>query len=1343
MQKSPATAEPKVDLQELFGGILNPKKKVPVNVAIGLTSETAIPAPSVTSPDQLQAVQAQAAAHAALSGDAAASTASTSSAAPVEHKLRQLTDTDTQFLLRTVDQELDQAVLSAQSFCHELGLNPEQTESILEMVRRLNISSTKARQAQSDLDIQQQSTNAVKDRLSKAKAALAATRGGVVEASLSPVAQDATTFAYPQAVTLGEGPQGSISEGYTLPTPEERAAHVMEQVRAQQAQAQVQSPSQAQDTVAFDPNVGAGAVTVEEFSSTPQGQDGYDGPAGVELNRKKVDPKSRLNSSSQYERLEQIRTGAAGLKTQQLGQQTQDLMNKQRQVMADTIADINNVLPTAFDFLKTLPKAAANVNVNMFNNAAQNTQEAMNQLSPTVAGLQNINDSKAIAAAQQQQQAQAQAQSENNAGSAANELILESQTTTGYSLNDPRHLGAQAAASLSLADNEQAPLPEISAPQAQAQELASETNRATLETVPQDKSLFLEAVDNSARTSSSPASKVANNVLSAAAASLDGDDLASAAHADAVPSDVSQTDAGSADKEPTDEDHVGDQIVTVNEKHSESEAISLSLSADAHTAINLSPISLGVGSSGVRSDHAARALDSMVSSLRASEGYSGEADLADIMGTSSDFVSPDSFDSAADNINVSLEVENATTATTTTAAAAAAAVSADTATATVTESTGVATTKVDASVSAAAVQDDIAPWEGDDRFNQEGSALDHAAPLETQEDTSAAAVVIEEQIAPVATSNPDRCAVTLPNSPAAGEQGGVVTSASEFADTVVNLPQQSSDQGILKPNEPMRRVDGSVDNSAEKQKIAQAAQVFEQLGQLQRGALSDAQREQLQKQQENAAHSFLDSFESSLNKEQEIIKDHIPFAQWNPNVTKNFVQDLHDVGIHIDVSSAKHEKLSVVGNNGATSSSVSAPKIFSVPLNTKVGETIGWNDLASKISKDHEIKDSYHKAKAHGDEMVAQYLAQGIDYTKSLLDLPSQPDKVTAVAADTDAPAQAPVPMPEATPAPVQMAAHEVSVPATAPATAPASALAPVQMPSAEMVPPAVVPVPVPAPAPVAPVAAPAPAPAPAPVAEMSSDRPDYIAATDDFYSEGYADVGADFSMSDSDDDDDTSGGFGNVGIDIDAAFGGSSEVESEGEDPFATPKWGGYGSEAAPSPQLPAIAYDAHGMRIPGKVRVVTDDFLSEVEKTDDWYQLILKVFPEKTGIAFATLSNVERIIDSNDPYFWHLRVSQNDDVSETIPNFWDQQVRIPLEQYLGHPLRLDIVKDRETPKGSPQILARACELNAIEKARKHMRKVKGLEILLRNLNEDLSHLSIELYRDYHPEKTQLPHKK
>lgn len=238
--------------------------------------------------------------------------------------------------------------------------------------------------------------------------------------------------------------------------------------------------------------------------------------------------------------------------------------------------------------------------------------------------------------------------------------------------------------------------------------------------------------------------------------------------------------------------------------------------------------------------------------------------------------------------------------------------------------------------------------------------------------------------------------------------------------------------------------------------------------------------------------------------------------------------------------------------------------------------------------------------------------------------------------------------------------------------------------------------------------------------------RPDYIAADDDFYessaSINMAAVAAASNMGSDDDyfDDAT------FGVD-----GGGASMDMGPMFDAAEAALDSYGAALTPTEvvgsNMPAVPTKAHSFKMPGKRLMVEDDFLETLESKDPWYAFLKRVYPEG-GPYFSILTGAERRIDPNDENHWFLVLDEKSDWGYIAHNFWDD-TRQRFESELGHAIALDVVTEPQIPRGAPIIEARFALQEAIAKERQNLTKLDGLSKLMRMIGEDIANASIELY--------------
>lgn len=244
-------------------------------------------------------------------------------------------------------------------------------------------------------------------------------------------------------------------------------------------------------------------------------------------------------------------------------------------------------------------------------------------------------------------------------------------------------------------------------------------------------------------------------------------------------------------------------------------------------------------------------------------------------------------------------------------------------------------------------------------------------------------------------------------------------------------------------------------------------------------------------------------------------------------------------------------------------------------------------------------------------------------------------------------------------------------------------------------------------------------------------ERPDYIAADDDYYSSDVSfnaaamqQLANEAGAGDDDYIDDVcfAGGDGDMG------GGGSmppmfdaAEAALDAYDSDITPTEV-VGSNLPATPAKKAPAFKRKGMRL-----VVEDDFLVTLDTVDPWFSFLKKVYPDG-GLFFSVLTGCERRIDPNDEKHWTIIIDQSADWGYISHNFWED-TRKRFEDVLGHELSIDTVTEPQVPRGAPIIEARFAMQNAIAKERQSLGKLDGLSKLMRMVNEDIANTDIELY--------------
>ena len=238
--------------------------------------------------------------------------------------------------------------------------------------------------------------------------------------------------------------------------------------------------------------------------------------------------------------------------------------------------------------------------------------------------------------------------------------------------------------------------------------------------------------------------------------------------------------------------------------------------------------------------------------------------------------------------------------------------------------------------------------------------------------------------------------------------------------------------------------------------------------------------------------------------------------------------------------------------------------------------------------------------------------------------------------------------------------------------------------------------------------------------------RPDYIAADDDFYeSSASINISAVAAASNMGSDDDY---FDDASFGVD---GGGASMDMGPMFDAAEAALDSYGAALTEvevvGSNLPAVPTKAPAFKMPGKRLMVEDDFLQTLESKDPWYAFLKKVYPEG-GPYFSILTGAERRIDPNDENHWFLVLDEKSDWGYIAHNFWDD-ARQRFESELGHAIALDVVTEPQIPRGAPIIEARFALQEAIAKERQNLTKLDGLSKLMRMIGEDIANASIELY--------------
>lgn len=365
-------------------------------------------------------------------------------ATPAPSLLRGLSEGDISKLLAAIKLGPDAVNACVAELGAALGFNDEQRSTIVQLAQTLAKGQGALEQAQAAMAQAQRNQARVERELRslQTKRGLPPTQvpSAIAAPRISAVNQPQPEWAQFPAQTVtpeGEGPKGGFGAGFSAPSLKERVA----------AKALAQQQAATQDAAANQ------QVAASPDAATP------DGTTSDFL--KKVDSDSKLDFSEQQKDLAQIRAGAGGFNTQVLDMSQLDEETKARQEEDKAISKvIMETIPQVRSYFKHLEQATKEIERQYSGKNLKHEANYESALSSVIAGIRKAKSDLDAGIKPSKTQNSAQSSSLPAAPSAMpEEFSLSQQTSTGFDINDPRHLGAQLVGSVSLANNESAAAP--------------------------------------------------------------------------------------------------------------------------------------------------------------------------------------------------------------------------------------------------------------------------------------------------------------------------------------------------------------------------------------------------------------------------------------------------------------------------------------------------------------------------------------------------------------------------------------------------------------------------------------------------------------------------------------------------------------------------------------------------------------------------------------------------------------------------------------------------------------------------------------------------------------------
>ena len=872
--------------------------------------------------------------------------------------LRAISPEDTQKLLKAITQSPKATQAAVTALAPELGLEAEALEQVQQLAAALCTSHTRVQEAKLSLLKLEQNHKRYQQNLVKLQQA----NGIAPQVERDVHEHFAVDF---QANQEGQGPRGGIGEGFTLPSPQARAAQIAadERQRTQAILAKAKAKAKAERAAA--------AAAAAEAANAPSGDDiipkgaqeesaisnlseastesgaleaevsstGFDG-------RKKIDSSSQFDYSHQQEDLEIIRRGGVDFKTKRLERPAMVVNEealKRSQAQHEFYTSLSHKVGAYFEDLSAYYKNKLRV-LDVQSVSKSHAQQAfnVNDLLSTVSDFEQVNQNRAQGLPPTA-----------NLDSSNQDFSLNSQGAYGFDTNDQRHLGAQVASAISLSAPGAAPADQV---------LVSESKDVAPVKAPTAEASSVAA------SMTSPASQVSSQETPE--------------HLEVVPASAPSPESASThgSSMSSEGNLAAPSALKVGE--------SLSLAASASASVSDAPVAVEPV---VLSEHANRSLDSLVSNLTQGGTLNdAEVSVDDILGSSLG-----SNEVSADMATVAL----------------AEIVPASSATAASSEAQGVGSGVQGASATAQA-DDDLPPWEVTPesklRKVESGDSLPEATPLHSSQDAvEQVSLAVEPQemqdmtIVPATHGTSASASTHEHDETHAGAQGSMVLEQSAV-NSVSKLEVKGAalayDEQVLEPKGALKRLDGSNDLSANEQAVQEATDAFAKLGEQVKHARTQEERAALQQAQSNAAFDMLNSLDAQITKEMSLNRENEP-SPWELARTCHVI---NVEGREFKVELAPLTKPERRNENNFINDIVDTDKekasessnFFEGTLNCAYGKEVQGQDIAAmqqelaRSAKEYQAKLEQDKQNlAAVERTIAQAQRQGIDYMRKPLDL--------------------------------------------------------------------------------------------------------------------------------------------------------------------------------------------------------------------------------------------------------------------------------------------------------------------------------------------------------------------
>ena len=413
---------------------------------------------------------------AAAAAGAAAGAAGAAGAAAPAPSIRPLGQGDTRMLLQAITKGPQECERCIDSLSAQLGFNAQQREEIIRLAQTLSASQAVVASARASLSQEQRNNSNQKRNLEQLQQSLGIDPD---KNSSQPRKDIGSNIGYYHE---GQGAEGSLGEGHTLPTPAQRAALIASNTRL------------AMEQAAAAASAGVAADDSEALASLDHGSDDYDDhdgqggtgqPGGKAMagsfdGRKKIDTTSRFDYSDQARDLETIHKGGVGFNTRylELNAYAEDPVRVQQEM--EERRHYTEMAARVLDYFVVLDSSHERSNQTAIKNSrVKDTNAELLNLSNVISGFNTINENRANGlppgtglpqstpaaqgasgsdlsispAAAAAGTAAATAAADSSADD-ADDFVFDQVDHHGYQVGSEHHLGAQFAGSVSLENND-------------------------------------------------------------------------------------------------------------------------------------------------------------------------------------------------------------------------------------------------------------------------------------------------------------------------------------------------------------------------------------------------------------------------------------------------------------------------------------------------------------------------------------------------------------------------------------------------------------------------------------------------------------------------------------------------------------------------------------------------------------------------------------------------------------------------------------------------------------------------------------------------------------------------